>query len=235
MVAIRTSAREGPGFGMADVRFGSKADICGATLHVRFTPNSDRKSGHQQTVMSALPLKADMCSAAAHVCFGPKADIHSFDRHVSTRKQLRWHIEAESLGGSKVDRELKFCGQLDWKVARSLSFQDSSHVNAGPTVRVHLICAVTDQSASIYIYAERIARGDCMQCSKPNQLAAPRIEKWPAADKQRAGSRPDDARKHGIYFLLASDFESKNFLPAGSNCRLYFASLGLTRYGVWVL
>jgi hypothetical protein len=28
-----------------DVRFGSKADICAATSHVRFTPNSDRESG----------------------------------------------------------------------------------------------------------------------------------------------------------------------------------------------
>jgi hypothetical protein len=27
------------------VRFGSKADICSAQAHVRFTPNSDRKSG----------------------------------------------------------------------------------------------------------------------------------------------------------------------------------------------
>src|SRR5262245_37603237 len=31
---------------MPDVRFGSKADICGAKRHVRFTPESDRKSGH---------------------------------------------------------------------------------------------------------------------------------------------------------------------------------------------
>src|SRR5262245_2756457 len=28
---------------MPDVRFGSKADMCGAAAHVRFTPNSDRK------------------------------------------------------------------------------------------------------------------------------------------------------------------------------------------------
>src|SRR5262249_43338855 len=28
-----------------DVRFGSKADICGATEHFRFTPNSHRESG----------------------------------------------------------------------------------------------------------------------------------------------------------------------------------------------
>src|SRR5512143_3111580 len=36
--------------------------------------HSDRKSGHPQTVMSALPPEADMCGALAHVCFGPKAD-----------------------------------------------------------------------------------------------------------------------------------------------------------------
>jgi hypothetical protein len=29
------------------VRFGSKADMCGAPTHVRFTPNSDRKSGSE--------------------------------------------------------------------------------------------------------------------------------------------------------------------------------------------
>src|SRR5262245_7001952 len=45
------------------VRFGSKADICGATSDVRFTPNSDREGRHPQTVMSASPPKADMCSA----------------------------------------------------------------------------------------------------------------------------------------------------------------------------
>jgi len=54
----------------SNVRFGSEADICSAKSDVRFAPNSDRKSGHQQTVMSALPLKADMCSALAHVRLG---------------------------------------------------------------------------------------------------------------------------------------------------------------------
>src|SRR5262249_31430900 len=38
-----------------DVRFGSKADICGAKRHVRFTPNSDRESEIPQKAMSALP------------------------------------------------------------------------------------------------------------------------------------------------------------------------------------
>jgi hypothetical protein len=35
--------------GVSDVRFGSKADICAATSHVRFTPESDRESGHSST------------------------------------------------------------------------------------------------------------------------------------------------------------------------------------------
>jgi len=36
------------------VRFGSKADMCGAKEHVHLTPNSDRKSGLSQKVVSAL-------------------------------------------------------------------------------------------------------------------------------------------------------------------------------------
>ena len=40
------------------VRFGSLADICSAIGHVRFTPNSDRKSRH---------------AANGHVCFAPES------------------------------------------------------------------------------------------------------------------------------------------------------------------
>ena len=35
--------------GRRDVRFGSLADMCGAKGHVRFTPNSNRKSGHARS------------------------------------------------------------------------------------------------------------------------------------------------------------------------------------------
>jgi hypothetical protein len=37
------------------------------TSDVRFTPNSDRESGHSQNIMSALAPKADMCSANLNV------------------------------------------------------------------------------------------------------------------------------------------------------------------------
>src|SRR5262249_39522174 len=69
----------------ADVRFGSKADMCVAKSDVRFAPNSDRESGLPQTVTSALPPKADMCSALAHVYFGPITDIPAVIR--SPRRQ----------------------------------------------------------------------------------------------------------------------------------------------------
>jgi hypothetical protein len=61
---------------------GSKADIRAAKGHVRFAPNSDRKSGYPHKVVSALPPTADMCSALAHVCFGPKADMCGARVHV---------------------------------------------------------------------------------------------------------------------------------------------------------
>jgi hypothetical protein len=34
-----------------NVRFGSEADMCTAPAHVRFTPNSDHKSGHRQAAI----------------------------------------------------------------------------------------------------------------------------------------------------------------------------------------
>jgi hypothetical protein len=51
---------------MRDVRFGSKADICSATGHVRFTSNSDRKSGLSQKVGSAFPSKAGIPHCAGN-------------------------------------------------------------------------------------------------------------------------------------------------------------------------
>ena len=41
-----------------DVRFGSKADMCGANRDVRFAPNSDRESDFP---------------AEGHVCFTPES------------------------------------------------------------------------------------------------------------------------------------------------------------------
>jgi hypothetical protein len=84
MLSIKTSRPEG----IVYVRFGSKADICAATSHVRFTPNSDRKSGFPQRTMSALPPKADMCGATSDVRFGPIADMICANRKTAARGGL---------------------------------------------------------------------------------------------------------------------------------------------------
>jgi len=43
---LKTSTLAGAGREGANVRFGSKADMCSAIADVRFSPNSDRKSRH---------------------------------------------------------------------------------------------------------------------------------------------------------------------------------------------
>ena len=59
----------------ANVRFGSKADMCGAPTHVRFTPNSDRKSGHLLVGPSstkcgpAMPRERASCTASSTTCW----------------------------------------------------------------------------------------------------------------------------------------------------------------------
>ena len=64
----------------ANVRFGSKADMCSAKRHVRFTPNS----GH---------LRCDR-----HVRFVPIADIAMlFDHFVGARKQRGGTVRPSAL------------------------------------------------------------------------------------------------------------------------------------------
>jgi hypothetical protein len=60
------------------VRSGSKADMCTAKRHVRFTPNSDRESEIPQKAMFALAPKADIGQRSDLINF--KSAIVSFDR-----------------------------------------------------------------------------------------------------------------------------------------------------------
>jgi hypothetical protein len=64
--------------------------MCSAQAHVRFTPNSDRESGHAAQVMSALPLKADVCGSTGDVCYGPKADAGNATKACQQLPSFRW-------------------------------------------------------------------------------------------------------------------------------------------------
>src|SRR6476660_7656045 len=117
-------------------RFGSKADICGAPTHVRFTPNSDRESGFSHKVMSALPPKADMCSARGYVRFGPIADIALFDHLVSERDQRGRYLEADRLGGLEVEHKIKLCSLYYRQVGWFLDLENAGSVDTNFAIRI---------------------------------------------------------------------------------------------------
>src|SRR5262245_50729162 len=110
--------------GASDFRFGSKADMCSAVGHVRFTPNSDRESGLPAKLMSALPPKADMCSAEAHVCFGPIADSCIaakgllFDHLVGPQQKRRRNGYPQRVSSSHVDHRFEFRRPFDRQFTR---------------------------------------------------------------------------------------------------------------------
>jgi hypothetical protein len=88
--------------------------MCAAKSDVRFTPNSDRKSGLPSKIMSALPPKADMCSALAYVGFGPIADITLFKDLVGGDHEALRDGDAERLSRLDVDEDFKLGGSLYW-------------------------------------------------------------------------------------------------------------------------
>src|SRR5215831_5770412 len=93
-----------------DVRFGSKADMCSASGHVRFTPDSDLESGLSQNDMSALPPRADMCGAKADVCFGPIADIsRSLSNLLWLCQMTSRHIPIPGVGAPAAPAVAELC------------------------------------------------------------------------------------------------------------------------------
>jgi hypothetical protein len=86
MVATPAGARKGS----AHVRFGSEADMCSAKGHVRFTPESDRESGH---------------AANGHVCFTPKSGLMQCNSQCLLWAQSGHHdlLSAESSGASEAE------------------------------------------------------------------------------------------------------------------------------------
>src|SRR5262245_2534777 len=92
MLSIKTSRPEG----IVYVRFGSKADICVAIGHVRFTPNSDRESEIPQRPCLLYPQKRTCAVQLSSIV-------------VSGR-----HLQSVALGLVVIDPELRvlFCQQF---------------------------------------------------------------------------------------------------------------------------
>jgi hypothetical protein len=117
---------------LADVRFGSQADICTAQRDVRFAPNRDRESGFLQKAMSALHPEADLCATLAYVCFGPKADITRLFDHLICAPEIP--------GGPACQRRTSWKKKLTSKNLswRWLSVTGATRLIPPPCVSNHL-------------------------------------------------------------------------------------------------
>jgi hypothetical protein len=83
----------------ADVCFGSLGDISGTCRHVRFAPDSDRKSGHAGCRLSAKNYHSHRSESSV-----------LFNYLIGGEHQLGRYFEAERLSGLKIDHKL----ELGW-------------------------------------------------------------------------------------------------------------------------
>src|SRR5262245_40070940 len=138
-----------------------KADICGAPAHVRFTPNSDIDCVFQ------------------HVRFGPTADSCTaakrtlFDHLVSSREQGRGHREPKRLCGLEVDHQFKLGRQLNRKIARLLTFQYASDIDAGTAISICVAGTIAYQPTGLRMLARDVDCGNLVERRQPDELMAP--------------------------------------------------------------
>ena len=87
-----------------NVRFGSKADICSASTHVRFTPNSDRKSGHHNQNRQEPWVPSGQAPRSHPVEIAPPLVA---GHHLLHTERTFWAQGTSAFGG-KAD--IAFCG-----------------------------------------------------------------------------------------------------------------------------
>src|SRR5215475_8389400 len=128
------------------------------------------------TIMSALPPKANMCGATRDVRFGPKADSCTaakrtlFDHLVSSREQGRGHREPKRLCGLEVDHQFKFGRQLNRKIARLLTFQYASDIDAGTAISIRGTSTIAHQPTGLRMLARDVDCGNLVERRQLNDL-----------------------------------------------------------------
>src|SRR5262249_31247165 len=106
--------------------------MCDAKAHVRFTPNSDRESGHAQPAMSALPRKRTCAAQTPMSAKGQKrTSTRLVDHLIGARDECRGHRDAERLGGLEVNDQLELRGLLDRQITRLCTLQNFVSVARG--------------------------------------------------------------------------------------------------------
>ena len=108
------------------------------------------------------------------------------------------HHQTERLGGLEVDHQLDLSCPVDRQVARLVALENPPDIDAGPTMGIHQVVAVTDQAAASGILRIRIACRNRMACRQRDDLVAVERKESAGSDQERVGSRLRDAFKCGV-------------------------------------
>src|SRR5262249_13670919 len=147
----------------------------------------------------------------------------SFDNLVGTGEQRRRHVEAECLGGLKIDEQLDFCGLLDRQVGRLLALENASGVDADLTVHVRIATSVAHQAASRRELAILVDRWHSVADSQCGELFALTIEEWIAADHEPACPHFGQAREDGSEVAYSVRIQYMDLQPERARRRLQLA------------
>src|SRR3954468_16398781 len=111
-----------------------------------------------------------------------------FDHLVGGREQRRWYVEAERLGGFKIDYELDLRGLHDRQVGWPFTLENPPDIDASLTIGVGETTSIAHQAAGSCELAGLVDGWHGVlpgQCGQPFALA---IEERISADHERARS-----------------------------------------------
>jgi hypothetical protein len=85
--------------------------------------------------MSGLPESGQSIRvlAMSHKCHllpdAPQQTASLLDYLIGARRQTRWHLDAERLGGLEIDHELELGQLLDWQIGGLISFENAASID----------------------------------------------------------------------------------------------------------
>src|SRR5262245_56077506 len=102
----------------------------------------------------------------------PPSPVCLFNHLVGAGEECVRHLQAESLGGSEIYRQLVLRRRLYWKVCRLLALEDAIDVTGHAPIKVDDIRSVGHQPAAGDVVAEWIHGGQSMPArQRDSQLA----------------------------------------------------------------
>src|SRR5262252_1231794 len=121
--------------------------------------------------------------AAGKFNFEPPSPFTSFDDLVGAGEKHRRKLDAERLGGLKVEYQFEFDWLLNRQIGGLGTFQDAAGVDANLVIGIRNIGSVAHQPAGFSIVANCVARGKRMARRLEGKLPAPAIEEGVGTDE----------------------------------------------------